>query len=248
MQPLADGAAEIQLAGVAAPLALRRQLAVDLPGHRLDQLDGLGNLRILKLGNVPVENADLRVCLLSAHARIFQQHLLFQQGAGEHGVDKLPVELGVALRRSPVLVHEASQPLAALLRHGGVDLPLGVAQVHGLAVELQFLLGLLAVLLQFLLPLPGGLRLLAHLLLGKEEASACWRICSSVRKKPSKQRSKDSCSSRDLAYTVRRAVFTWVRSAIPREISSLAASSVSLGLMGSPSKRSMRENADSFSR
>ena len=46
-QTLADGGTEIQLAGMAGMPALGGKFAVDLSGHSLDQVDGLGNVGIL---------------------------------------------------------------------------------------------------------------------------------------------------------------------------------------------------------
>ena len=75
-QSLADGAAKIQLSHVTAGVTLGRQLPVDLSGYGLNQLDCFGDFRVLELGNVPVENADLRVHLLPAHPGVFHEHLL----------------------------------------------------------------------------------------------------------------------------------------------------------------------------
>ena len=53
-QPLADGFAEIQLAAVSVFVSLGGKLSVELPGQRLDNGNCLGDIRILKFGNIPV--------------------------------------------------------------------------------------------------------------------------------------------------------------------------------------------------
>ena len=167
---LADGSAEIQLPRVASGPAAGGQLAVNLPGYGLNQLDGPGDFRVLEFRNIPVEDADFRVYFLPAQPRVFQEHLLLHQGLGEDGVDELAVQLRVPLGGAPVLFHKGPEPFPGFLRHGGVGLPLFVIQIHGLAVELEFLLRFLPVLLQLLLPLhllPG---LTAHGLLGNKKA------------------------------------------------------------------------------
>ena len=161
-QALADGLPEVQLAGMAAPLAPGGELPVDLTGDLLDHGNGFGDFRVPELRNIPVKDAQLRVQLLCAHPGILHEHLLLHQRPGKHGMDKLAIEFGVPFRRAAVLLHEISQPLAGLLRHGGIGFPLLFIQVHGLTVDLQFLLRLLAVLGQLLLPLLLFLRLLAH--------------------------------------------------------------------------------------
>ena len=52
-QALTDGAAEVQLAGVGPVFPLGGELAVDLPGNILDDVDGLGDLGVLELTAVP---------------------------------------------------------------------------------------------------------------------------------------------------------------------------------------------------
>ena len=155
---------------MAAGFPLGRQLPVDLSGYGLNQLDGLGNLRVPELRNIPVENSDFRIHFLPAHPGVFHEHLLLHNRPGEYGVDEIPVELGVALGGAAVLFHEPPQPLSGFLRHGCVGLPLLFAQIHGLAVQLKLLLRFFAVLLQLLLPLHLLLGLTADLLLRQEKA------------------------------------------------------------------------------
>ena len=169
-QTLADGFTEVQLAGVGAAFALGREFSVDLPGHRLDHSDRFGNFRILKLRNIPVQDAHFRVNLLGAHSGIFHQHLLLQNSPGKYRVDKFAVEFGIALCGTPVFFHKAAQSLTGILRHGGIGFPLAFVQVHRLAVELQVLFCLLAVLLHLLLPLHLLLGLLAHLFFRDEKS------------------------------------------------------------------------------
>ena len=148
-----------------AGVTLGRQLPVDLSCYGLNQLDGLGNFRILELGNVPVQNSDLRIQLLPAHPGVFHEHLLLHNRPGEYGMDEIAIELGVALGGAAVLFHEAPQTLPGFLRHGCVGLPLLFAQIHGLPVQLKFFLRLFAVLLKLLLPFHLLLCLTADLFL-----------------------------------------------------------------------------------
>ena len=61
LQAFTNGAAEIQLAAVAATAALGRQFAVDLAGDGLDDSDSLGDLRILELADIPQQKANFRI-------------------------------------------------------------------------------------------------------------------------------------------------------------------------------------------
>ena len=151
-------------------MTLGRQLPVDLSGYGLNQLDCFGNFRVLELGNVPVENADLRVQLLPAHPGVFHEHLLLHNRPCEYGMDEIAIELGVALSGAAVLFHEPPQALPGFLRHGGVGFPLLFAQIHGLSVQLKLLLCFLAVLRKLLLPFHLLLCLTADLFLREEKA------------------------------------------------------------------------------
>ena len=53
-QPFAEGAAEIQFARVAPGAALGGEFTVELLGNGMDHVDGLGDILILKLGDVTV--------------------------------------------------------------------------------------------------------------------------------------------------------------------------------------------------
>ena len=153
-----DGPAEIQLAGMGLPPALGGQLPIDLPGHGLNQIDGLGNLRIPESPDVPAQKPQLRVKLFGPYPGIFQKHLLLHHGLGKHGVDEFAVELGAAVHIALVAVQEVLQLLAGLLRQLPVVQPLLVAELYPVANLLQLLLGLLPLglpLLLLLRPLPG---------------------------------------------------------------------------------------------
>ena len=85
-------------------------------------------------------------------------------------MDEVTVKLGMTLSGTAKLFHEILQLLPGFFRHSRIGLPLFFIQVHGLAVQLQFFLRLLAVLLQLLLPLHLFPGLLTHLLFGNKEA------------------------------------------------------------------------------
>ena len=148
-----------------AGVTLGRQLPVDLSCYGLNQLDCFGDFRVLELGNVPVENPDLRVQLLPAYPGVFHEHLLLHNRPCEYGMDEIAIELGVALGGAAVLFHEPPQALPGFLRHCGVGLPLLFAQIHGLSVQLKLLLRFLAVLRKLLLPFHLLLCLTADLFL-----------------------------------------------------------------------------------
>ena len=170
LQAAADGPAKIQLAGVAFLLPLGAELAVDLPGDGRDQRNGPGDLHIPELGDIPVEQAQFRVALVHTQPGVLHLHLLLQQGPGEDRVDKVAVEVRVAVDVAFVALHQLAKPFPLLLGHGGVNFLQILPEVHGLAANLQILLGLPAALLQLLLPLHLRLGLLAHGLLADEEA------------------------------------------------------------------------------
>ncbi len=123
-QAFSDGFPEVQHVGAAGGLTLSGELPVNLSSNGLDDGNGLGNFRVPKFGDVPVENANFRVHLFPAQTGVFHEHLLLHQGFGKDGVDEVPVKLGVALGGAPVFFHEILQLLAGLLGHGGVDFPL----------------------------------------------------------------------------------------------------------------------------
>ena len=170
LQPKADGPAEIQLAAMTAPLALGGELSVDLLGNALDQGNGLGDLRILELGDIPVEQAQLRIRLHTTGSHILQAHLLLQNGPGEDGVDKIVVKPRIAGHIILVFFHEVPQPLTVFFSHCCVGLQLLLRQVHGLAVELQLLLRPLPLELNGLLLLSALLRPGPDGLLGEEKS------------------------------------------------------------------------------
>ena len=142
LQPAADGLFEIQLAAVTAPAAALAQLGAELLGHPGDEGRGPGDVRVLELGDVPVQQGQVRVQGLAAHGGVLHHHLLLQQEAHEDGADEVAVELGAPLQIALGLLQELPQVLPLLLRHGGVDLLEVLPQVHGLAAHLQLLLRL----------------------------------------------------------------------------------------------------------
>ena len=97
LQAPADGALEVQLAAVAAAPAGPAELRVQLTGNGGDQGRGPGDVRLPKLGDVPVQERQVRVQGLAPHGGVLHGHLLFQEEAHEDGADEVAVELGIAL-------------------------------------------------------------------------------------------------------------------------------------------------------
>ena len=79
--------------GKARPAELR----VQLTGNGGDQGRGPGDVRLPKLGDVPVQEGQVRVQRLAPHGGVLHGHLLFQEEAHEDGADEVAVELGIAL-------------------------------------------------------------------------------------------------------------------------------------------------------
>ena len=65
-------------------------------------MDGLRDLHILELADVPVQKAQLRVGACHILARIFHEHLLLQHGPGEDGMDEIAVEARMVPADIPV--------------------------------------------------------------------------------------------------------------------------------------------------
>ena len=159
LQTFADGTAEIQGSAVTPVFALIGQFRIDLLGDFLNHRNRLGDLLVLKLGDVPEQQAHIRIHVRTADARILQSQLLLQNGLGKDGVDEIAVKLRIALGIIPEAIHEISQFFLVFLREHGIGFPLIVGKLHGTAVQLQFLHGLLPCLLQLhlLLRSAGGL-------------------------------------------------------------------------------------------
>ena len=169
-QAAADGAAEIQLAGVALFLPLGGELAVDLPRNGGNQRNGAGDFHIPELGDIAVKEPQLRVTFLHAQAGVFHFHLLLQQSPGENGMDKIPVEIGMAVNVALIALHQLAQPFPFFFRHGGVDLLEVFPEMHGLPADLEILFRFSPPFLQRLLALHLVLGLLAHGFLTDEKA------------------------------------------------------------------------------
>ena len=123
LQTFADGAAEVQLAGMGPVFPLGGELTVDFPGNILDDVDGLGDLGVLELADIPVQQAQLRVRALYIGAGVLHEHLLFQHGPGEDGLDEIAVKTRIVPPQVLVeFLHAVPELLPLFLTHGGVEL------------------------------------------------------------------------------------------------------------------------------
>ena len=104
-------------------LAFLGKLAVDALGDVLDIIDCLGDLAVLKLGDVPKQQPHLRV---NGHAprggRVLEHHLLLHERAGKHRMDHVGVELRIAGVRAHEAILHVLQALLLLLGERGIGL------------------------------------------------------------------------------------------------------------------------------